>query len=395
MFRIRHHTGCVAFPQRAIASERLETRILFSYAWNIVPSPNPLDSRYDPLNGVVAISDHEVWAVGANGLQSSGGYDTLAERWNGSRWGVVPTPNTNSTLSLFNAVAAVSSNDIWAVGHAYGATGQTLIEHWNGTSWSIVASPNPGSNDNELFGVTAISANDVWAVGVQQDSSLLRKTLIEHWDGSAWSVVPSPSPAYDYNYLRAVGGSGSNDVWAVGAADHHSSTLVEHWDGHSWSIVPSPSGGYDATLYALTLVSPTNVWAVGSGQLQTLAQHWNGTTWSTVPIPSPGTNSALTGLTARGDNDLWAVGSTLVQGTPQSFTEHWDGSNWSIVNIPGAPADTELNAVSSIRGGTVWAVGLNDQDTFTARLIQKSNAMPTVNRMDMLSSRSELLSILE
>jgi len=132
----------------------------------------------------------------------------------------------------------------------------------------------------------------------------------------------------------------------------------------------------------MTVVSPTNVWAVGSGQLQTLAEHWDGTSWSQVPVPSLGTYSALTGVTVRGNNDLWASGTHLNQGTPQPFTEHWDGSNWSIVTIPGAPSASELNAVSSIRGATVWAVGLTDVQTFTARLTQKSGALPVLDAVE-------------
>jgi hypothetical protein len=41
----------------------------------------------------------------------------------------------------------------------------TLIEHWNGSAWTIVPSPNVGSGNNSLAAVAARSANDVWAVG--------------------------------------------------------------------------------------------------------------------------------------------------------------------------------------------------------------------------------------
>src|SRR5260221_4375134 len=59
----------------------------------------------------------------------------------------------------------VSSSDVWAVGYALnGNSGQSLIENWNGTSWSVVPSPNVGPW-NELNGVATVSANDIWAVG--------------------------------------------------------------------------------------------------------------------------------------------------------------------------------------------------------------------------------------
>src|SRR5436309_3023426 len=63
-------------------------------------------------------------------------------------WNVVPSPNI-SRQNYLTGVAAVAPNDIWAVGYSslspYGGTERTLIEHWDGTSWSIVPSPSPAS----------------------------------------------------------------------------------------------------------------------------------------------------------------------------------------------------------------------------------------------------------
>jgi hypothetical protein len=69
---------------------------------------------------------------------------------------------------------------------------QTLVEHWNGTQWSVVSSPNPGTNYDSLEGVAAISASDVWAVGAYLYGADTQ-TLVEQWDGTQWSVVPSPN----------------------------------------------------------------------------------------------------------------------------------------------------------------------------------------------------------
>ncbi len=38
-----------------------------------------------------------------------------------------------------------------------------------------------------------MSVNDVWAVGEYIDFGSFH-TLTEHWNGTVWSVVPSPSP---------------------------------------------------------------------------------------------------------------------------------------------------------------------------------------------------------
>src|SRR5437762_3576748 len=68
---------------------------------------------------------------------------------------------------------------------------RTLIEHWDGIAWSVVPSPNVSGLDRTLTGVAAVSANDVWAVGYYHNANYVVQTLIEHWNGSAWSIVPS------------------------------------------------------------------------------------------------------------------------------------------------------------------------------------------------------------
>ena len=144
------------------------------------------------------------------------------------QWSVVPSPNPNVVPSGLSGVAAVSATNVWAVGYYVNTTGvtQTLTEHWNGTSWSVVKSPSPGSGD-DLRGVAAVSAHDVWAVGSDNNSNNVFQTLTEQWNGKQWSVVKSPSPGSFNTQLLAVAATSAHDVWAVGHAD--SNTLIEHF----------------------------------------------------------------------------------------------------------------------------------------------------------------------
>src|SRR5262245_40239488 len=88
-------------------------------------------------------------------------------------------------------------------------------------SWTVVSTTTVSLGDAELRGITAISADDVWAVGVYYtethsienpryprplpslpgqpgregpEGGSIERTLIYHWDGVSWSVVPSPNP---------------------------------------------------------------------------------------------------------------------------------------------------------------------------------------------------------
>ena len=92
------------------------------------------------------------------------------------------------------AVTASWTNNIWAVGTAYAVPdcigdgcgpSLTLIMHWNGTRWKVVPSPNPADTITtisfELYGVAALARDNIWAVGSSSSGFIL------HWNGKAWS----------------------------------------------------------------------------------------------------------------------------------------------------------------------------------------------------------------
>src|SRR5690242_18204475 len=84
-------------------------------------------------------------------------------------WSIVASPNpTGSSGSYLNGVSCKSGAGCFAVGYSTTASnpGTTLIERWNGTSWSILASPNPaGATGSYLNGVSCTSATSCLAVG--------------------------------------------------------------------------------------------------------------------------------------------------------------------------------------------------------------------------------------
>src|SRR5262245_9549106 len=83
----------------------------------------------------------------------------------GLAWRQVSIPLTFGTSKL-ESVAGLSPTDVWAVGsYANGADTQTLTMHWDGTQWTIVPSPNVGANST-LSSVTVSRfqpSNGVWA----------------------------------------------------------------------------------------------------------------------------------------------------------------------------------------------------------------------------------------
>jgi hypothetical protein len=318
-------------------------------------------------------------------------------------WTVVPSPNVNTDVNHLAAVSALSAGDAWAVGWYRNAAGQyqTLTQHWNGTGWRVVASPNVGTSYNFLQGVAAVSASDVWAVGYSLGAGFVQQPLIEHWNGTRWSVVPSPNPGGGFS-LSGVAASSATAAWAVGGGPK---PLVERWNGAQWQVVATPSvGGASASLFGVTILSPTSAWAVGRvrqgyGGSNALAEHWNGTSWSVaatpaidstlngvatvggavwaaggqgrstrtlverlngaswgvVPTPTPSTTASFNAIAAASATSLWAVGTQY--NSAQTLIQHWNGSAWSTVASPSLGLVTLLSGVASAPDGTDFAVG--------------------------------------
>jgi hypothetical protein len=332
-----------------------------SAPWAVVASPNASPGN-NQLAAVASISASDVWAVGSAD-NAVGNAQPLAEHWDGTAWSIVPTPTVvTGTLS---GVAAISSADVWAGGglllSSRGNTAQ--FEHWNGRRWSVAKSPAVAGAT--IFGMAAVSSTDVWAVG-SVISGGVAQTFIEHWNGRKWAVVPSPNASTQNNHLDGVTAISASDVWAVGDFQNASGvfqTLTEHWDGTAWIIVPSPSGtGPEAGLLAVAAVSTSNVWAVGDTGSNTLIEHWNGTSWTVVPSPTPAGTlfNPLSGAAVVSANDIWAVGQSQngTTGIPQTLIEQWNGTSWSIVTSP-APGTASLlsGASADPASGQAWAVG--------------------------------------
>jgi hypothetical protein len=337
---------------------------------------HPQEVRVNPRNSHVlwsaaATSPRDAWAVGNYG-QYPDVQRTWIVRWNGTTWTHVPSPNPGGlTINELFSVAATSRADAWAVGdwHDHGSTccpgpGHTVIEHWNGTVWTHVPSPDPGGDarDNALFGVAATSPGNAWAVGWSISQSYAggtgrSKTLIEHWNGTSWVRVPAPSPGF-YAYLSGVAATSPDNAWAVGGSD--GSTLIEHWDGTAWTQVPSPSPGSDGSrLSSVTATSPTNAWAVGTYYnghgTGTLIERWDGTAWTQAPSPSPGpASSVLYGVAAASPTSAWAVGchSNRSGSFVRALIEHWNGTAWTAVPT----SSPFLRSVTATSPANAWAV---------------------------------------
>jgi hypothetical protein len=164
---------------------------------------------------------------------------------------------------------------VWAVGTAYiGGEPAPLTMHWNGTKWSIVPSPNLG--ESYIRGGWATSPSDAWIVGEWDGPppTYTPHQLVYHWNGSSWTSVASPSN--NYYELDGVAARSTTDAWIAGVDSSvypNRKTLLEHWNGTSWSRVSSPNASTGSSdLYAIAMGPTGDTWAVGDGGPGTLTE---------------------------------------------------------------------------------------------------------------------------
>lgn len=305
-------------------------------------------------------------------------------------WQYVASPNRDDQAQLLD-VGGIANNDVWAVGRTLVQTPSlsfdefTLAMHWDGTSWQIVETPSPeafpgAGPDTSLRAVEAIATDDVWAGGTQKalhsvGSWVGFQTLMMHWDGSQWSIVPTPeTPAGGTGAsIAAIDALATDAVWAAGfrVAPELVAVarvpLVLFWDGSSWTEQPTPPlvGLGEHELRDLSVRAADDIWIVGghSGNSTTAppthpyVANWDGSTWQTHQVPEPGQLTYARAVAAVGPDDVWVVGDQVSNGVRLPLLLHWDGSDWqeaSINNLPGLSA--ALTGVTASSNG-LWASG--------------------------------------
>lgn len=333
------------------------------------------------LTGVVATSSSNAWAVGRWMCASrpDAPTRTVIFHWDGTAWKVQSSPNVNlaTGYNLLNGVAATSATNAWAVGeYQSGDVYRTLMLHWDGTAWTRQWSPNVGESNNGLGGVAATSPSNAWAVGSWGGET----PLILHWDGISWKRQPARSSvgAGIFPYLTGVAATSPSNAWAVGSyqedADAPARTLILHWDGTAWKVQSTPNvGPGHNVLSGVAATSPSNARAVGwydhGSERRALILHWDGTVWKRQSSPS--VDMELNGVATISSSSAWAVGKQDLE----TLILCWNGIAWERQSSPnvnvGERGDNILNAVAATSSANAWAVGIYGDGTAAQTLVAK------------------------
>jgi hypothetical protein len=308
-----------------------------------------------------------------------------------SGWTIVtgaPVNPQNSNLLLGSTCS--NSWNCWSVGGSFsslngGGGPSALFEHWSGTSWTAGSGATiPGSSASLLWDVTCVTGSNCWAVGVDEPGNNGDPSpLAEQWNGSTWSVVPTPDVT---GYLFSVTCVTSADCWAAGTTttdDGNSDPLngfILHWDGTSWSTTPTqPSGQTYDQFNSVTCASASDCWAVGFAGPNALSnnflpnvmpnvagdssfvEHWDGSAWTITAAPSAPSPSGtyLADVTCTSSVQCWAVGATMdTNGNPSAtLVDQWDGTSWSTIPSPNPSSAEILTDVTCLGPSQCWASG--------------------------------------
>ena len=314
--------------------------------WAVVPSPSPAGPVDSELVGVSCSSATSCFAVGDD--SSSSGAVTLVERWDGTNGTIVASPNpSGAPHSQLVGVSCVSATSCFAVGSSYAFSNSktSLLEQWDGTAWSIVSAPNPsGTTDSQLSGVSCASVTTRLAVAPTHPD---HKSLVERGTGRAGRTFQARTPGNTAQSAGRCVVHERNELFRRRVLRHDldRDTLAAS-DGTTWSTVPSPNAGATDPNQpsAVSCTSATSCFAVGyyaTGNPEP-SHSWSAGT-------EPAGRSALPGLGiaepaerchAPAPQAVSPSGTTPRPRPSTHSTARWDGTTWSTVAIPN-PAGTD------------------------------------------------------
>ena len=204
---------------------------------------------------------------------------------------------------------------ITAGGYLASSRWHPVVQRWNGTEWTAMTAVEPtGAQEAQLFGVACVSERWCVAVGQYRERGGSIKTLAERWDGSAWSVMTTPSEGITAPFLRDVACQSESLCISVGwgrEGGGREVAIAQKWNGTSWSQQTLPTAREITATYLNGVACPTATYcmAVGSKVIpsftRTMALSWNGSTWQLLEPRSPGVFDLFDNVSCR--RETWCM----------------------------------------------------------------------------------------
>jgi hypothetical protein len=297
-----------------------------------------------------------VWGADSTHVYTVGDYGQV---WmhNGATWTQLPSGG----IWEGHSIHGTSATDVY-VGAAVDS--QYVLMRWDGRTWGrlailpelpqsvyavgdgrvLVSGPDGYVGVYQGGRVTTLSSYPTYtglAVTSPTHAVIATGNAFWHFDGAAWSRMPSPWADPYFGSIVGLWASAPDDLFAAGAV--RSQWHLFRFDGAAWRRIFSPANA--------NLGAP---WGVGRNDVIVPRRRWDGTLWhsdvlrcSTAgcqPI-RPEAPGYLYAVWASSPTNVFAVGYTNAGGTVSYFTSRYDGRQWR---------DTPLG--TSFVASSIWGV---------------------------------------
>jgi hypothetical protein len=381
--------------------------------WTIQPSSGPSGVKDPILSAVSCVSASFCSAAGwnANDYEPSASITALSDTWDGSSWsaGTVAAGQTLNDLSCTSGTFCVAVGSTKSDGTTrYSAA----VSTWDGTAWAQADLPGLSGN-SVLSGVACVSSTFCIAVGEHGKSDypqgVWTQPLTEVWNGSAWSVVKTPSLGGRGGQLAAV--TCLTASWCMVLGEYYKGHLgpyrdiprdqwvAEIWNGKGWTVQHpaainnQPRLGPDPWNFVTAVACTSPRSCIGTGYIpitqgdaspSPFAVRWNGHSWSPSRDGLP-RFARLNGVSCVAARRCFAAGQVYSSGEGSQsraapLVTRWNGSGWRRASTPRTPAQTNaplqhgaLNAITCVPHGACVAVGSQPHGKATTTLIESDH----------------------
>jgi hypothetical protein len=320
------------------------------------------------------------FAVGSSFMKPPSIARSLVERWNGSTWSVMKSPNASSTgYTWLSGIACTSATSCMTVGNSSpsGFGGKAFAARLSGNAWMALSMPAvPGGTQALLRDVACTGPTSCFAVGEYFKNG--KQPLAMRWNGTKWRIVPAALPSgVRSGRLLGVDCASSNRCFAVGGTDDFSGdnvAFVAGWNGTKWVVHQqfSSEDSVDPLLRSVSCPTTKRCYAVGnngSAFPRTLVTTWTGgAIWTTERSKNRSSmpENNLSGVSCWTATACLAVGDAMEShaGPTHSLSERRSASGWSLVLSPSKdPQYTALYGIDCSGAKRCFAVGSSNSST--------------------------------
>ena len=166
------------------------------------------------------------------------------------------------------------------------------------------------------------------------------------------AITASPTAGLvrgSHTELNAISMVSATEGWAVGSYQYQNPgrSLLLHYHNGVWSQYASTFGDQ---LTGISMVSATDGWAVGDGSL---VLHYDGKSWNALSTPIQGCIASVQMLSAT---DGWITGCNSLS-NPSASIFHYDGRAWTAQPLPAGLNPNVFFGLSMVSPTEGWVVG--------------------------------------